>query len=139
MADRGGGRICILFADLLVRGFLLRDHLLGDGGGQSDAESDTASASEGRGRCVLFGVMPSDQRVSIHTLPLHFGRTLTGSEGGQSQPEKDIPEILRALAEQKIDLRGCISHCGPLHKLNTITARMRSGEVIHAILCPSDN
>ena len=91
------------------------------------------------GRCVLFGVMPSDQRVSIHTLPLHFGRTLTGSEGGQSQPEKDIPEILRALAEQKIDLRGCISHCGPLHKLNTITARMRVGEVIHAILCPSDN
>ena len=91
------------------------------------------------GRCVLFGVMPSDQRVSIHTLPLHFGRTLTGSEGGQSHPEKDIPEILRALAEQKIDLRGCISHCGPLHKLNTFTARMRSGEVIHAILCPSDN
>ena len=91
------------------------------------------------GRCVLFGVMPQDQRVSIHTLPLHFGRTLTGSEGGQSQPEKDIPEILRALAEQKIDLRGCVSHCGPLHKVNTITARMRSGEVIHAILCPSDN
>ena len=91
------------------------------------------------GRCVLFGVMPQDQRVSIHTLPLHFGRTLTGSEGGQSQPGKDIPEILRALAEQKIDLRGCVSHCGPLHKVNTVTARMRSGEVIHAILCPSDN
>lgn len=31
------------------------------------------------GRCILFGVMPSDQRVSIHTLPLHFGRVLTGS------------------------------------------------------------
>jgi S-(hydroxymethyl)glutathione dehydrogenase/alcohol dehydrogenase len=89
------------------------------------------------GRCVLFGVMPSDQRVSIHTLPLHFGRTLTGSEGGQSEPEKDIPEILRSLAEQKIDLGGFISHCGPLHEVNTITVRMRSGEVIHAILSPS--
>ena len=52
------------------------------------------------GRCVLFGVMPSDQRVSIHTLPLHFGRTLTGSEGGQSRPEIDIPEILRVLGER---------------------------------------
>ena len=91
------------------------------------------------GRCVLFGVMPSDQRISIHTLPLHFGRTLTGSEGGQSQPEKDIPEILRSLADQKIDLRGFISHCGPLHEVNTITVRMRSGEVIHAILSPSDS
>lgn len=90
------------------------------------------------GRCVLFGVMPSDQRVSIHTLPLHFGRVLTGSEGGQSQPDKDIPEILRVLAEQKIGLRGFVSHCSPLREVNGITARMRSGEAVHAILCPLD-
>jgi S-(hydroxymethyl)glutathione dehydrogenase / alcohol dehydrogenase len=136
MADRGGGRICILFADLLVRGFLLRDHLLGDGGGQSDAESDTASASEGRGRCVLFGVMPSDQRVSIHTLPLHFGRTLTGSEGGQSQPEIDIPAILRVLAERKTDWRGFISHRGSFLSLESDIIKMRSGEVVHLISTP---
>lgn len=85
------------------------------------------------GRCVLFGVMPSDQRVSIHTLPLHFGRVLTGSEGGQSRPESDIPEILGAIAAQKVDWRGFISHRSSLVGLDQIISQMRSGEVIHAV------
>ena len=86
------------------------------------------------GRCVLFGVMPSDQRVSIHTLPLHFGRILTGSEGGQSRPEKDVPEILRVLDEKNIDCRGFVSHRAGADDLSVIMAKMRSGEVIHAIV-----
>lgn len=86
------------------------------------------------GRCVLFGVMPSDQRVSIHTLPLHFGRVLTGSEGGQSQPDKDIPEILRVLAEKKIDWRLFVSHRGRLESLNSDLSEMRSGAATHLLL-----
>jgi len=85
------------------------------------------------GRCLLFGVMPNDQRISIHTLPLHFGRTLKGSEGGQSRPESDISEILGALAAQKIDWRGFISHRSSLAGLDKTIGQMRAGEVIHAI------
>ncbi|MFM8719712.1 MAG: hypothetical protein ACKOFH_09325 [Chthoniobacterales bacterium] len=88
------------------------------------------------GRCVLFGVMPSDQRVSIHTLPLHFGRTLTGSEGGQSRPDKDIPEILRVLDKENIDWRGFVSHRGVLTSLEADIPRMRYGEVVHLIATP---
>lgn len=86
------------------------------------------------GRCVLFGVMPSDQRVSIHTLPLHFGRVLTGSEGGQSRPETDIPEILQRLASEKLNLSGFVSHRSSLGELSGIIEAMRRGEVIHAIV-----
>jgi S-(hydroxymethyl)glutathione dehydrogenase/alcohol dehydrogenase len=86
------------------------------------------------GRCVLFGVMPHDQRVSIHTLPLHFGRILTGSEGGQSQPEKDIPHILQLISEGKFDPSDFVSHRAPLKEINAVIDAMRSGEVIHAIL-----
>jgi S-(hydroxymethyl)glutathione dehydrogenase/alcohol dehydrogenase len=88
------------------------------------------------GRCVLFGVMPHDQRVSIHTLPLHFGRTLTGSEGGQSKPEKDIASILQLIAEGKFDPSDFVTHRAPLADVNTIIDAMRSGEVIHAVLQP---
>ncbi|NBX33388.1 MAG: hypothetical protein EBR07_11795, partial [Planctomycetes bacterium] len=59
---------------------------------------------------------------------------LTGSEGGQSRPEKDIPEILRVLAEKKIDCRGFVSHRAGADDLSVIIAKMRSGEVIHAIV-----
>lgn len=86
------------------------------------------------GRCVLFGVMPHEQRISIHTLPLHFGRVLTGSEGGQSRPEVDVPDILGRLASAGIDWRGFISHRGSLDDVNDLTDRMRSGEVVHAIM-----
>jgi S-(hydroxymethyl)glutathione dehydrogenase/alcohol dehydrogenase len=88
------------------------------------------------GRCVLFGVMPSDQRVSIHTLPLHFGRVLTGSEGGQSRPEIDIPEILKRLSSEKLDIAGFVSHRTLLGDLPEVIDGMRRGEVIHAIVRP---
>ncbi|MFM8885964.1 MAG: hypothetical protein ACKOKC_06080 [Chthoniobacterales bacterium] len=80
--------------------------------------------------------MPSDQRVSIHTLPLHFGRVLTGSEGGQSRPETDIPKILRVLTEINIDWRGFVSHRGMLTSLEADIPRMRYGEVVHLIATP---
>jgi S-(hydroxymethyl)glutathione dehydrogenase/alcohol dehydrogenase len=88
------------------------------------------------GRCVLFGVMPSDQRVSIHTLPLHFGRMLTGSEGGQSRPHEDIPRILVQLAAAGIDWRGFISHRGSLADIGEVMVRMKVGDVVHAVLAP---
>jgi Zn-dependent alcohol dehydrogenase len=66
--------------------------------------------------------------------PLHFGRVLTGSESGQSRPEKDIPEILRVLAEEKIDWRGFISHRGNLEEVGEISEQMRSGHAIHALV-----
>jgi len=88
------------------------------------------------GRCVLFGVLPSDQRVSIHTLPLHFGRVLAGSEGGQSQPYEDIPRILAQLAAAQTDWRGFISHRGSLADIGDVMARMKAGEVVHAVLTP---
>jgi len=88
------------------------------------------------GRCVLFGVMRHDQRVSIHTLPLHFGRILTGSEGGQSRPAEDIPRILKELGAASIDCSGFISHRAGLAEVDQLVAKMRSGQVIHAVAQP---
>ena len=119
----------------------IRDFL----GGQADVTIDGTGnpkvietvydlTRERGGRCVLFGVMPHDQRVSIHTLPLHFGRTLTGSEGGQSSPHEDIPRILGQLAAEGVDWRGFISHRGGLEDVNELIAGMRSGDVVHAVM-----
>ena len=86
------------------------------------------------GRCVLFGVMPSDQRVSIHTLPLHFGRILTGSEGGQSRPAEDIPRILTQLSSAGIDCSGFVTHRGKLTELDAIIGSLKNGQAVHALV-----
>jgi len=86
------------------------------------------------GRAVLYGVMPADQRVSLHTLPLHFGQVLTGSEGGQSQPDRDIPRYVRMLRDGRFRAESFVSHRGRLEELNALICKMRAGEVLHALL-----
>jgi len=86
------------------------------------------------GRCVLFGVMPHDQRVSIHTLPLHFGRILTGSEGGKSHPDRDIPIIIQAVSANSIGWRDFISHRGALADVQSLIEVMRSGNAVHCVM-----
>jgi S-(hydroxymethyl)glutathione dehydrogenase/alcohol dehydrogenase len=88
------------------------------------------------GRCVLFGVMRHDLRVSIHTLPLHFGRRFVGSEGGQSRPEIDIPRLLALHAAGALDVSGFVTHRVPLSGINDLVAAMRRGEVVHGIVFP---
>lgn len=121
-----------------IRGILggLADVTIDGTGNPKVIEIAYDSAKLRGGRCVLFGVMPHDQRVSIHTLPLHFGRTLTGSEGGQSRPDQDIPAILRRLDEASIDCGGFVSHRASLASLPSVIEAMRSGEAIHAIVTP---
>ena len=35
-----------------------------------------------------------DELSKINTLPLHFGKSITGSHGGDCSPENDIPRYL---------------------------------------------
>lgn len=89
------------------------------------------------GRCILVGVVPHDMRISIHPLALHFGRTLTGSEGGSSRPGEDIPKLLDDLRAGVFQTKDFVSHRGPLEAINTMIATMRSGESLHSIITPA--
>jgi len=86
------------------------------------------------GRLVLVGVMRHDQQLSLNTLPLHYGKVLTGTEGGSSQPHLDIPRYLRMIRDSRFDPRGMVSHRGSLADINSLIATMRSGEATHTLL-----
>ena len=57
-----------------------------------------------KGACVLIGV-PSEP-VTIYTLPLHFNKVLTGSEGGQCVPDIDIPRVVKLKAAGRMSFEG---------------------------------
>ncbi|HXE72740.1 MAG TPA: zinc-binding dehydrogenase, partial [Candidatus Nitrosotenuis sp.] len=40
------------------------------------------------GRTILVGVTPHDRPVTIDSMPLHFGKVITGSHGGGSVPSR---------------------------------------------------
>ena len=80
-----------------------------------------------QGTCVLFGVMRFDQKVSLNTLPLHLGRTLTGSEGDRAN-HLDIPKYLKMMDEGLFNLDHFVSHRCKLEEVNQAIAIMKSGK-----------
>ena len=47
------------------------------------------------GKTILVGVPTKGDLISIYSLPLHFKKSLTGSHGGGSEPDIDIPRYNR--------------------------------------------
>jgi S-(hydroxymethyl)glutathione dehydrogenase/alcohol dehydrogenase len=86
------------------------------------------------GRVVGVGVMAHDRKISLNTLPLHLGKVLRGSHGGESLPAEDIPRYLRMMRDGRFDPKGFVSHRISLSEVNEGIAKMRSGEVIHCII-----
>jgi S-(hydroxymethyl)glutathione dehydrogenase/alcohol dehydrogenase len=87
-----------------------------------------------QGRTILVGVPQYDEDITIHSLPLHFGKVLTGCEGGQSNPPTDIPRYLRLYQHGKLTLDRLITHRFPLVKINEALDVVRSGEAGRVIL-----
>ncbi len=105
-----------------------------DGTGNPQVIEKAFALASPVGRCVIFGVMAHDRKLSFNTLPLHFGKVLTGSHGGSSQPAEDIPRYLRMLRDNIFDPRSFVSHRIGLEQVNDGIAKMRSGEVIHCMI-----
>ncbi len=83
-----------------------------------------------QGRTILVGVPRAGELTSLYTLPLHFGKVLTGSHGGSAAPAQDIPRYLNLLIRGKYALDHLITERCKLADINSTIARMRSGQVV---------
>jgi len=87
-----------------------------------------------QGRTILVGVPPFDQDITIHSLPLHFGKVLTGCEGGHSNPPIDIPRYLNLYQKGKLKLDEQITHRFSLYDINAALDTVRRGEAGRCIV-----
>ncbi len=99
-----------------------------DNTGQSAVIGQCYELASPRGRVVLVGVPRSGDKASLYTLPLHFGKSITGSQGGDTVPQEDIPRYLRLVQAGILKLDGLVTERFPLEEINTAIQRMRSGE-----------
>ena len=90
-----------------------------------------------QGRTILVGVPRHDQDITIHSLPLHFGKVLTGCEGGHTYPTTDIPRYLRLYQKGKLQLDGQITHRFPLDEINKALDTVRSGDAGRCVITMS--
>ena len=82
-----------------------------------------------QGRVILVGVPRKGNDITIHSLPLHFGKTITGSHGGEAIPERDIPRYMAMYEQGRIALKELLTDEYPLERINDAIDRMRGGQV----------
>jgi S-(hydroxymethyl)glutathione dehydrogenase/alcohol dehydrogenase len=83
----------------------------------------------GQGRVILVGVPQAGQDIRIPSLPLHFGKVLTGSHGGEAVPQADIPRYQALYRLGRLRLQELITHRFPLSDINAAIGAMRDGSV----------
>jgi len=82
-----------------------------------------------QGRVTLVGVPRKGNDISIHSLPLHFGKVLSGSHGGEAAPAEDIPRYLGLYCSGEIRLKELVTQRFPLERINEAIAGMRDGSI----------
>jgi len=82
-----------------------------------------------RGRVTLVGVPRKGNDITIYSLPLHFGKVLSGSHGGEAVPDQDIPRYHSLFKAGRIKLRELITEHFNLDEVNTAIQRMRDGSL----------
>lgn len=95
--------------------------------GQTDAIEICYEISSPDARVILVGVPKAGMKASLYTLPLHFGKLLKGSEGGQSKPQSDIPLLLRLISEGELNFDTYPTHSFTPEGINDAVAQLRSG------------
>lgn len=80
------------------------------------------------GKVALVGVPMKDQNINIFSLPLHFGKTIFGSHGGESNPTTDISRYLKLIKEKNIQIDKLITGRFKLEEINKAIEFMKSGQ-----------
>ena len=91
-----------------------------------------------QGRITLVGVPRKGNNVSIYSLPLHFGKSLSGSHGGEAIPQTDIPRYHNLFRAGKLALKPLLTETYSLNQINEAIADMRSGKLCGRCLIKLD-
>ena len=86
------------------------------------------------GKTILVGVPNKGDNISIYSLPLHFNKVLTGSHGGDSIPDVEIPRYIRLMESEKMTLDGLITHEFELNEINDALDLFRAGKAGRIII-----
>ena len=81
------------------------------------------------GKVVLVGVPKLGDSIKIYTLPLHYGKSIIGSFGGESIPQLDIPNFNKLYLSGIINLKNLISKIYRLDDINMAINDIKSGKI----------
>jgi S-(hydroxymethyl)glutathione dehydrogenase / alcohol dehydrogenase len=87
------------------------------------------STRQKAGVTILCGVPFAGDRLSIDSFPLHMGRRIIGSHGGDTVPDLDIPRYFELYRLGKLRLDALITNRFKLAEINKAVEAVRAGRV----------
>ena len=100
-----------------------------DNTGDTEVISLAYELTKPKGRTILVGVPKIGDNISIYSLPLHFGKVITGSHGGESDPSIDIPKYIKLYKAGKLKLDELLTDRFSLDEINIAINKMRNGDI----------
>jgi S-(hydroxymethyl)glutathione dehydrogenase/alcohol dehydrogenase len=89
------------------------------------------------GKTILAGIPHIQEKMNIDSFPLHFGRRIFGSHGGDTRPDLDIPLYIKLYKLGKLKLEEQITHRYPLEKINEAIDVVRGGKAGRCVISMS--
>jgi Zn-dependent alcohol dehydrogenase len=86
------------------------------------------------GKTIFAGVPHHQHRLTIDSFPLHFGRRILGSHGGETRPDVDIPRCVQLYKLGKLKLDEQITHSYCLDEINEAVEVVRKGDAGRCII-----
>lgn len=102
--------------------------------GNTDAIEICYEISSVKARVILVGVPIKGKKASFYTLPMHFGKTVKGSEGGGSIPQHDIPLLAGFISEGLLTLNDYPTHKFAFNQINDAIMQLRNGLIGRMII-----
>lgn len=110
------------------------DYAIEAAGKRETMETAFRSVREKGGLCILAGNLPHGEEISIDPFNLIKGRQIRGTWGGETQPDRDIPEYVSLYFAGKLKLERLVTREYPLEEINEAFRDLRKGEVGRALL-----
>ena len=98
-----------------------------DNTGKPDVIARGYEIVNAKGRVLLVGVPKKGANTTLYTLPMHFGKHVCGTHGGETQPHYDIPRYMGLAAARHINFGDLVTQVKSLSAINELIAGMRDG------------
>jgi len=105
--------------------------------GNNSVRQTAYDATSNVGRTVFAGVPHHEDKINIDSFPLHFGRTVIGSHGGDTRPDVDIPRYVQLFELGRLKLTEQITHRFSLDEINKAVETVRSGTAGRCVIAMS--
>lgn len=102
--------------------------------GDSEALARAYRVTSPIGKTIMAGVQHHRKPVTLDAFPLHFGRRLIGSHGGDTKPDRDIPRYAELYRLGKLKLDEQITHRYALADINDAMASVRNGAAVKCVV-----